>query len=276
VVDRVRSRRRPEAEPISVEDVQGLGEGEEAGEPMAEEEAALIHSIIEFSETTVREVMVGRPDMVALPSSSTLQEALSLIREAGHSRYPVYGDDLDDIRGVVYAKDLLPLSDGGHGLVAGFDLDRIARPARFAHPDRNLDDQLADFRAQRTHLAIVADESGSTLGLVTLEDLLEEVVGEIRDELDDPEDEPRLIPLGQGAYRADARLDLDDFFAALGIEIDTDMFAFETVGGLVFHLAGAVPDEGDEVTFDRLRLRVETLEANRIREVSVRVTRPAP
>jgi CBS domain containing-hemolysin-like protein len=109
---------------------------------------------------------------------------------------------------------------------------------------------------------------------VTLEDLLEEVVGEIRDELDEPEDEPRLVSLGPDIYRADARLDLDEFFGTLGIDVDTDMFAFETVGGLVFHLAGAVPEEGDEVTFDRLRLRVETLEANRIRAVSVRVAPP--
>jgi CBS domain containing-hemolysin-like protein len=113
------------------------------------------------------------------------------------------------------------------------------------------------------------DEYGRTLGLVTLEDLLEEVVGEIRDELDDPEDEPRLKPIGPDTFLADARLDLDDFFAALDMEVDTDDFGFETLGGLVFHLAGTVPEEGDEVAYKHLLLRVETLDANRIREVTV-------
>jgi putative hemolysin len=271
---RVQSRPRGPVEPISAEDVRSMaGAAEE--EPIGEEEAALIHSIMEFGDTTVREVMVGRMDMVALPDSATLDDALALIRDAGHSRYPLFGRDLDDIRGVVYAKDLLPLAVPDRGENGPVAWDRIARRARFVPPGRNLDDLLADFQAQRTHLAIVVDEYGGTLGLVTLEDLLEEVVGEIRDELDEPEDEPHLLEVGPDTFRADARLDLDEFFDALGMEVDTDDFGFETLGGLVFHLAGAVPAEGHEVTFEHLRLRVETLDANRIREVTiVRSERP--
>jgi CBS domain containing-hemolysin-like protein len=267
-IDRVQSRPRGPVEPISAEDVRSMA-GAPEEEPIGEEEAALIHSIMEFGDTTVREVMVGRMDMVALPDSASLDDALALIREAGHSRYPLYGRDLDDIRGVVYAKDLLPLAVPDRGDNGPVDWPRIARSARFVPPGRNLDDLLADFQAQRTHLAIVVDEYGGTLGLVTLEDLLEEVVGEIRDELDEPEDEPRLLETGPDTFRADARLDLDEFFDALGMEVDTDAFGFETLGGLVFHLAGAVPAEGHEVTFEHLRLRVETLDANRIREVTI-------
>ncbi len=268
-VSNLRVRTRGAVEAISAEDVRGIAGNGEEDEPIGEDEAALIHSILEFGDTTVREVMVSRMDMVALPETATLDQALSLIREQGHSRFPLYGRDLDEIKGVVYAKDLLPLAAPARTDDAPVEWARVARPARFVPPGRNLDDLLADFQSQRTHLAVVVDEYGSTLGLVTLEDLLEEVVGEIRDELDDPEDEPRLRSVGPGTYRADARLDLDDFFAALDMEVDTDEFSFETLGGLVFHLAGTVPDEGDEVVFEQLVLRVETLDANRIREVTV-------
>jgi CBS domain containing-hemolysin-like protein len=271
LLDRARARPRQPAEPISAEDVRSMAGGDDADEPFGEEEAALIHSILEFGETTVREVMVGRVDMIALPVTASFDDALTLIRESGHSRIPLYGDNLDDIRGVLHAKDLLPLAGPRRPEDGAVDWQAVARRARFVPPGRNLDALLADLRLHRTHLAIVVDEYGGTLGIVTLEDLLEEVVGEIRDELDEPEDEPRLVPDGPDSFRADARLDLDDFFEALGMEVDTDEFAFETVGGLVFHLAGAVPVEGHEVTFEHLQLRVESLEANRIREVRVRV-----
>jgi CBS domain containing-hemolysin-like protein len=270
----IRARNGGVEEPISAEDVRGMAGAREEGEPLGEDEAALIHSILEFGDTTVREVMVARVDMVALPDSATLDDALALIREAGHSRFPLYGRDLDDIKGVVYAKDLLPLAVPGRDGGGAVDWPRLARRARIVPPGRNLDDLLADFQSQRTHLAVVVDEHGGTLGLVTLEDLLEEVVGEIRDELDDPEDAPRVLSVGPDTYRVDARLDLDAFFAALEMEVDTDEFGFETLGGLVFHLAGSVPDEGDEVVFENLVLRVETLDANRIREVTVTRSEP--
>jgi len=275
-LDRVHARPRPPAEPISADDVRSMAGGNGDDELYGEEEAALIHSILEFGETTVREVMVGRVDIVALPITATLDDALGLVRQSGHSRLPLYAGDLDEIRGIVHAKDLLPLAGPDRKTNGDVDWQTLARRARFVPPGRNLDDLLSDLRLHRTHIAIVVDEYGGTLGLVSLEDLLEEVVGEIRDELDEPDDEPRLVPAGPDTFSADARLHLDDFFEGLGMKVDTDAFGFETVGGLVFHLAGAVPDEGDEVTFQNLLIRVETLDANRIREVRVQVGPATP
>lgn len=266
---RVGPRERPAPAPISAEEVHALADvGEEQG-TLGEEEAALIHSLLEFGDTYAIEAMVGRVDIVALHVSATLDEAVALIRESGHSRFPLYDSSLDDILGVVYAKDLLPIAGPDRPSDGAVDWRALARPARFIPPSRTLDDLLDDFRTHKTHIAIVLDEYGGTAGLITLEDLLEEVVGEIRDELDSPEDEAQFASVGVDSYRADAGLDLDDLFERLGMDVDTEDFDFETLGGLVFHLSGLVPDPGDEVTFRGLRLRVERVEENRIREVLI-------
>ncbi|HLA63457.1 MAG TPA: hemolysin family protein, partial [Rhodothermales bacterium] len=266
---RLRTRERAAPAPISAEEVHALAAvGEEEG-TLGEEEAALIHSLLEFGDTYAIEAMVSRVDMEALPVTATLDEALALIRASGHSRFPLYGSSLDDILGMVYAKDLLPLTGPDQPQDGTVDWRTLARPARFIPPSRRLDDLLDDFRTSKTHIAIVLDEYGGTLGLITLEDLMEEVVGEIRDELDSPEDEAQFASVGVDTYRADAALDLDDLFELLGMDVDTEDFDFETLGGLVFHLSGLVPEPGDEVTFRNLRLRVEHVEENRIREVLI-------
>jgi CBS domain containing-hemolysin-like protein len=266
--DRLQALVRKPSERLSTEDLKTMADVGEAEGALQEDERALIHSILDFGETTVREVMVSRVDMIALPETARLGEALDLIRESGHSRFPLYRDHLDHVLGVVYAKDLLPYLDGGHDLAEPVLWEALARQPRFVPLSKKLDDLLTDFQAHHTHMAIVVDEYGGTAGLVTLEDLLEEVVGEIRDELDEP-DEALCRPLGPGAWRADARLDLDDLAEVLGVPLDTGAFDFETLGGLLFHLAGAVPAPGDEVRYERLRLRVETVEQSRIRDVLV-------
>ena len=274
--DRLQALVRVPAARLSTEDLKTMADVGEAQGTLVEEERALIHSILEFGETTVREVMVSRVDVLALPETATLGEALALIRESGHSRFPLYRDHLDHILGVVYSKDLLPyLGDSP-------DPDRLvlwealARQPRFVPLSKKLDDMLADFQSHNTHMAIVVDEYGGTAGLVTLEDLLEEVVGEIRDELDEP-DEALYRAVGPDAWRVEARIDLDDLAEALGLALETEAFDFETLGGLIFHLAGAVPAPGDEVDYERLHLRVETVEQNRIRDVLVtRLPEPEP
>ena len=265
------ARRRPAPAPLSPEDLKTMADTGQAQGTLEEEEAALIHAVVEFGETTVREVMVSRVDMVALPESATLSDALTLIRESGHSRFPLYRDDLDHITGVVYAKDLLPYLGPDHAPDERPDWAFLARKPRFVPVTKKLDDLLEDFQATNTHIALVVDEYGGTAGLVTLEDLLEEVVGDIRDELDSADDEALVRPAGPSTWRADARVDLDDLADALALELDTDAFDFETLGGLIFHLRGEVPRPGDEVRYERLRLRVETVEQNRIREVLVEV-----
>ena len=273
----VQARFRSEAEPLSSDDIKSMADVGEAEGSIGEEERALIHSIVEFGETTVREVMVSRVDMKALSADADLGEALALIRESGHSRFPLFREHLDNVLGVVYAKDLLPSlgppqGDGVSGATP--DWTAIARRPLFVPSSKPLDDMLADFQGSSTHMAIVVDEYGGTAGLVTLEDLLEEVVGEIRDELDAADD--RLVhPVEPGVYRAEARIDLDDLADAVGVELDTDGFDFETLGGLILHLAGDIPSPGDEVRHEGLLFRVESVEDNRILDVRVE-TVPEP
>lgn len=266
----LQARLRSEAEPLSSDDIKTMADVGEAQGSIEEQERALIHSIVEFGETTVREVMVSRVDVIALGADASLDEALALIRESGHSRFPLYREHLDNVLGVVYAKDLLPYVEADNAAPAP-EWAVIARKPLYVPPAKSLDDMLADFQRTNTHLAIVVDEYGGTAGLVTLEDLLEEVVGEIRDELDRPEDDTLVHPVEPGVFRAEARVDLDDLAEAVGVEMDTDSFDFETLGGLILHLTGDIPEAGDAVEYDRLRLQVEAVEDNRIQEVRVEV-----
>ncbi len=261
----VQARFRTEAEPLSSADIKSMADVGEAEGSIGEEERALIHSIVEFGETTVREVMVSRVDMQALSAEADLDVALDLIRTSGHSRFPLYHEHLDNVLGVVYAKDLLPSLDGAGRTP---DWTAIARRPLFVPPGKPLDDMLADFQGSNTHMAIVVDEYGGTAGLVTLEDLLEEVVGEIRDEFD-AEHARLVVSVAPGVFRAQARVDLDDLAEAVGVEMDTDGFDFETLGGLILHLTGDIPSPGDEVRHEGLLLRVEAVEDNRILGVRV-------
>ena len=260
---------------ISTEDVKAMAEiGEEHGS-LELQERELINSIVEFGETTVREIMVSRLDVVALPVTASLHEALQIIRESGHSRLPLYVEHLDNILGIIYAKDLLPhLPDAPPGNGTGrIDLTRLARPPMFVPLGRKLDDLLKDFQRKKTHMAIVVDEYGGTAGLVTLEDVLEEIVGDIRDEHDE-EEEVLYQQVSDATYRFDARINLDEINDLLGIELDTQRFDFETLGGLVFHLAGDIPAEGDEMDYDIFHLTVETIDNHRIGQVLVTLRPP--
>jgi gliding motility-associated protein GldE len=257
---------------ISSDDVKAMAEiGEEHGS-LELQERELINSIVEFGETTVREIMISRLDVVALPVTATLPEALQIIRESGHSRLPLYVEHLDNILGIIYAKDLLPyLHDDpleGEIITDHVDLTRMARPPMFVPQGRKLDDLLKDFQRKKTHMAIVVDEYGGTAGLVTLEDVLEEIVGDIRDEHDEP-DELLYEQLDPDTYRFDARINLDEINDLLDLDLDTERFDFETLGGLIFHLAGDIPGEGDALDFEMLHLEVETVDNHRIGQVRV-------
>ena len=254
---------------LSSDDLKAMAAIGQAHGSLEDEERELINSIVEFGDTSVREIMVSRLDMVALPVAATLPEALDLIRMYGHSRMPLYVDHLDSILGVVYAKDLLPYLKNGAGH-AHIDWSRLMRPPMFVPLGRKLDDLLKDFQRKKTHLAIVVDEYGGTAGMVTLEDVLEEIVGDIRDEHDEPEDE-LYLQIDDHTYHVDARIDLDDLNELLGIHIDTESFDFETLGGLIFHITGEIPSEGDEVHYPPLALHVQSIENNRIGLVQVTV-----
>lgn len=284
-------------ERLSPEDLRAIAAIGEAHGSIEEEERNLIDSIVEFGETTVREVMVSRLDVVALPVTSTLEEALATIRASGHSRLPLYVDHLDNILGIVYAKDLLPYLDttekdsttaledtASHSTAAedaaaadppssdtSIDWTSIAREPMFVPLGRTLDDVLTDFQTKKTHMAVVVDEYGGTAGLLTLENVLEEIVGDIRDEHDDEEDETLLTRVDQTTYRVDARINLDTLGEHLGIALDEHDFDFETLGGLVYHLAGDIPQVDDEYQHRQLRLRVDSVNNRRIGAVRIDV-----
>lgn len=254
---------------ISGEDLKTMAEIGEAHGSIEEEERELIHSIIEFGNTSVREIMISRLDVVALPAGASISEAIDIIRSSGHSRLPLFIEHLDNILGIVYAKDLLRYMTRHHD-EDHIDWTSLARPPMFVPLGKKLDDLLSDFQSRKTHIALVVDEYGGTAGLVTLEDVLEEIVGEIRDEHDESERD-LYEELEPNMYRFEARIDLDELNEVAGTNLQTEDFDFETLGGLIFHLAGKIPSAGDSFDHGKLNIRVETVETHRIRSVIVTV-----
>jgi CBS domain containing-hemolysin-like protein len=255
------------AEKISADDLKTMAEIGTAHGTIEEEERALIHSIVDFGGTSVREIMISRLDIVSLNVGASVQEAVEIIRDSGHSRMPLYVEHLDNILGVVYAKDLLRHMTE-HSGDQHIDWTSLARPPIFVPLGKMLDDLLTDFQEKKTHIAIVVDEYGGTAGLVTLEDVLEEIVGEIRDEHDEHEEE-LIERISETEFIVDAKIDLDVLFEDLNIEVDTEEFDFETLGGLIFHLAREIPDEGDRFSSNGLSYEVTQVENNRVVEVRV-------
>lgn len=248
-----------------VEDADEDADEDVESETFGREEKELISSVIEFSDTLVREVMVPRPDMLTISSSLTSEEALDAVIANGYSRIPVSGVGVDDILGTVYAKDLLRLMDEGGGPVAVKDL---MRPAYFVPETKKVAFLLRDMQTSQIHMAIVVDEFGGTSGLVTIEDLLEELVGEIADEYDT--EEPMVVPDGQGGLLVDARLSVEELSTLVREDLPSD--EWDTVGGLVLGLAGRVPREGEAFEFGDIVLRCVRVQGRRI--AKVRVNRP--
>jgi CBS domain containing-hemolysin-like protein len=232
--------------------------GEEEGliEP---DEREMIEGIFTFGDTVVREVMIPRVDIVALEATATLDEALEMVIGRGHSRIPVYQETIDRVVGILYAKDLLPSLRAGQRDLA---LARLLRPPHFVPEMMKVDALLRDLQTRKVHLAIVVDEYGGTAGLVTIEDLLEEIVGDIQDEYD--VEEPSVQFVGPGELVADARVLIDDINHMTGLELASE--ESDRIGGIVFEQLGRVPQVGDEVhpaegvtitvlSIDGLRLR---------------------
>jgi putative hemolysin len=242
-----------------------LEAGEEHG-LIERDERRLLQSIVDFGATLVREVMTPRPDIVAIRADSTLDELRSLFREQEYSRIPVYKENLDNILGILFVKDLIQLTGapGETQAIAG-----LVRPAAFVPETKRVPEMLKEFQRKQVQMAIVVDEYGGTAGLVTLEDLLEEIVGEIRDEYD-VETEP-VIEEGNGSYIFSAKVNIDEVRERLDVEIEAD--GFETVGGYVLSRAGRVPSVGE--TFELDGLIVEVLEAERRRIHRVRFRKAA-
>jgi len=251
----------------SEEELQAIiNESEEQG-IINEEEGDMLHSIFEFGDTIVREIMVPRTEMVSCGVDSSLREVLDTIIESGHSRVPVFEGTHDRIVGFIYAKDLL--RHWGED-VAATGLEKVMRPPYFIPESKKIESLLQDFRTKRVHVAIVVDEYGGTSGLVTIEDLLEEIVGEIQDEYDAEED--LLIEEPDGSLLIDASLALDELEEYFDIEITRDKF--DTVGGYLMHLLDQVPEAGDNIVDGDLHMTV--LESDDRRIYKVRIVRQSP
>ena len=231
-------------------------------EELEEDERAMIHSIFELGDTVAREIMVPRPDMVSVAESADLRELVNTIIEHGFSRIPIYRDERDDIVGVVYAKDVLQRLALQPGREEWTDL---VRPPTFVPETKRIDDLLRSLQEQAVHLAIVVDEYGAMIGLVTIEDILEEIVGEIIDEHD--REEPLVELLEDERIRVDARLSVGDLNELLDADLPED--GWDTVGGLVFGILGRVPTEGDAVDIDGLTLVTERVQGRRVSKVLV-------
>jgi magnesium and cobalt exporter, CNNM family len=252
----------PQGPYVTEQEIKTMAEvASEEGE-IEEEEQELIHSIFEFGDTIVREVMNARPDIVAIEDLKPLSDVMDLVFQHGYSRIPVYHEDLDQIVGIVYAKDVLKAirQNGEDTKVA-----ELVRPARFVPESKKCAELLREMQRKKFHIALVTDEYGSISGLVTLEDLLEELVGEIADEYD--RDEPVMIPVGEGRYRVDGRIPIDELNEQLDVELPQD--EWDTVGGLMMHLLGAIPSEGQEVAYDNIRFKAERVQGRRIARVLV-------
>ena len=223
----------------------------------------MLRSIIELDYTTVREVMVPRLDMVALEAGASLKEAAATIVEFGHSRLPVYVETIDDVLGIVYVRDLLaaianPQDDS--------DLRSLTRPAFIVPETKRVDELLEEFRQRRTQIAIVVDEYGGTEGLVTMEDVLEEIVGEIEDEFSRVR-EAEITRDEEGAVYVSAGLSAEEVQALFGVSIESD--DFDTVGGFVYHNLGRIPHVGDVVENEGLRVEVMVVAGRRLRTLKI-------
>jgi putative hemolysin len=239
--------------------------GGETGVLEAEEEQ-MISAVIELGERRVHEVMIPRTDMTALPVTATMEDAIDTFINEGHSRIPVYKKSIDEIVGVLYAKDLLPfLKTGGPKP----DLRKLLRPPLFVPESMSIDDLLHKLQGRRVHLAIVLDEYGGTAGMVTIEDLLEEIVGDIQDEYD--AEEPLTVKLSDDQARVDGRASVDDLADLFGLELGglEDADEYDTVGGLIYHRIGGVPRPGDRVELadHGLTLTVEVTDGHRVGKV---------
>ncbi len=242
--------------------------GQEEG-VIEEEEKAMIYSIFAFGDTSAREVMIPRIDIVALEINTPLAEALKVVIKAGHSRIPVYRDTIDNIQGILYAKDFLELwlPTNGHGAQFGErTLESLLRPAYFVPEFKMVDDLLADLQQRKVHMAIVVDEYGGAAGVVTIEDILEEIVGEIQDEYDSEESAYQIV--GEDEYVFNARIDLDDVNMMLGANLPTEQG--DTLGGFIYSQLGKVPASGEIIHYDGHSIEVMSVVNRRIKNVRVR------
>lgn len=264
---------RAEAAFFTEEEFRELLSRANEAEMIEDSEAELIHSVFELGDTKVRSVMVPRTDMVSIEAGSTLKQAMSLFLRSGYSRVPVIGDNADDVRGILYLKDVVAVMNANSHTERD-PVDGVCRDVRYVPESKPVGDFLQELQRESTHVAIVIDEYGGTAGLVTLEDLIEEIVGEIVDEYDS--EVPEMEQLSEGGFRVSARMSIDDLGELFDVDLEDD--EVDTVGGLLAKTLGRVPIVGSEVQVGSIALRAERVEGRRNRVshiIAWRVERPS-
>ncbi|MBI2848929.1 MAG: HlyC/CorC family transporter [Chloroflexi bacterium] len=262
VVSLFGSQRKTRMPFVTEEEIRTLVDaGEEEG-VFQQEEKDMIYGIFDMGEKTVGEVMVPRVDMVAMEANQTFPALIELIIQRGYSRIPLYEGNIDNIVGIVYAKDLMRYLASGH---QPSTVHELARPALFVPESKRVDELLRELQQKRIHMAVVVDEYGGTAGIVTIEDLLEEIVGEIQDEYD--REESQVEHIGENEVIVDSRLSIDDLNRLLDLEIEGE--DFDTVGGFVYHNFGKIPQVGEEIQVDDLTISVLSLTKRRINKVRI-------
>ncbi len=249
---------------LSTSDIADLADiGVERG-TLEEEEHELIHGLVSFKSILAREVMTPRVDIVSVPIDIPFNELIELIKSSGHSRIPVYKNDLDTVLGVIYAKDLLPfISDKNLHL----NIHKVLRECLFVPETKLISKLMKEFQEKNMHISIVVDEYGGTAGLITLEDILEEIVGEIRDEYDNEEEE--IIEIGDNKFIMFGKVPIDEIEEKLNINIDVPNEDFETLGGFIFNYAGTIPEIGYKFEKYGFSFKIIDLKNNRINKVEI-------
>jgi CBS domain containing-hemolysin-like protein len=249
------------------EDVLSIVEDHESGGDVDPDQRQMIEAVFELPNTTAGEIMTPRTDIRGIREDATMEEIKAFILDAGHSRIPVYRDTIDHIVGILYVKDLVPLI--GLTNASAFDLQKSLRDAMMVPESKSVRELLSEFRGKQVHIAIVLDEYGGTAGLVTIEDILEELVGEIQDEYERAPVTQDITRVDERTFEIEGRVDIDDLNDELDIELPDDE-DYETIGGFVFSTLGHVPDVGEKFDYDNLT--IEVLDAERTRVKRVRIT----
>lgn len=253
-----------ETEDIEKEIQQLIDEGEEEG-VITEDEGEMIQGIFSFRDTIAREVMVPRTDVTALKADEPIEEVVRTIVESGHSRIPIYEETLDNIIGIVHAKDLLK-----YWGQTGIEASKFVRPPYYVPETTKISVVFQELRSRKSHMAIVLDEYGGTSGILTLEDIIEEIIGDIMDEYDN--EEVWIVPNQDGSITVDARLDVEDLEDYLRVDLPEGKF--ESVGGLIISLLGRVPHVGEKVVIDGIEMEVLLATDRKIEKIIVRRITP--
>ncbi|QQS37978.1 MAG: HlyC/CorC family transporter [Ignavibacteriales bacterium] len=251
---------------ISAEEIPELVKLSHEKGTIEQDEKGLIHGIVSFRSVSVQEIMTPRVDMISVSIDTKFEELIDTITKSGHSRIPLYKDDLDQIMGILYAKDILPYVYN-QNLRKELSFEKIARKVLFVPKTKMINTLMHEFQEKKMHIAIVVDEYGGTAGLITLEDIIEEIIGEIRDEYD--KEESPVIKNENDSFLVLGKLSVDELNELLGTEIETDNEDFETLGGLVLNQAGTIPKEGYHFTMENHKFTVKEVFKKRINKVLI-------